>query len=267
MHVRTAMSSALGAVLLAGLVGAVPALAAVPANDTAGGAVAISSLPFSDTVDVSQATTDADDAELNSQCGAPVTDNSVWYTFTPGADVQGIVVDVSSSDFSAGALIAEPDGSGGWFVDACGPGATGTTVFEGVTYRILAFSDTPGAPASTLRISVDAATVPSVDVTVNPKGKVDRFGNALISGTYTCSGGDFFSLSSSLKQSVGRFAVLGDGYYDGDCDGSSHPWSAVVVPNNGKFAGGKAASFTYAFSCGVISCAESYKEQSIRLSR
>jgi hypothetical protein len=267
MHVRTTLSAAVGAVLVAGLVGASPALAAAPANDTAGGAVDIQSLPFSATVDVSQATTDADDAALNAQCGAPVTNNSVWYTFTPGSGVEGIVVNVSDSDFSAGALIAEPDGAGGWVVDACGPGATGTPVVEGVTYRILAFSDTPGAPAETLQISVDTATVPAVELTVNPKGKVDRQGNALISGTYTCSGGDFFSLSSSLKQSVGRFAVLGDGYYDGDCDGSSHPWSAFVVPYNGKFAGGKAASFTYAFSCGVISCVDTYQEQFVKLSK
>jgi hypothetical protein len=267
MRVRTTLASGLGAVLVAGLAGATPALAAAPANDSAGGAVLISSLPFSATVDVTDATTDTDDASLNAQCGAPVTEHSVWYTFTPGTGVEGIVVDISSSDFSAGAIIAEPDGNGGWLVDACGPGATGAPVTEGVEYRILAFSDTAGAPAHTLQISVDTATVPAVDVTVSPKGKVDRNGNATLTGTYTCSGGDFFSLSSSLKQSVGRFAILGDGYYDGACDGASHAWSATVVPYNGKFAGGKAASFTYAFSCGVISCVDTYKEQPVKLTK
>ena len=144
---------------------------------------------------------------------------------------------------------------------------TGIPVVAGTPYAILAFSDTPGVTGGTLRLSVSAASVPTVDVTVSLKGKVDRNGNAILSGTYTCSGGDFFSLSSSLKQAVGRFAVLGDGYYDGACDGAKHAWSAMVVPYNGKFAGGKAASFTYAFSCGALFCSDSYREQVVKLSK
>jgi hypothetical protein len=264
---RKRISTALCVAAVAAVVGAAPALAAAPSNDVRGGATTISALPFSDTVDTSQATTDADDAALNAQCGAPVTNGSVWYAYTPPAGVDGVVVDVSSSSFSAGALIAEPDGSGGWLVDGCGPGTTGVPVVAGTPYLILAFSDTPGVTGGTLRISVTQATVPTVDVTVNPKGRVDKYGNALLTGTYTCTGGDFFSLSSSLKQAVGRFAIQGDGYYDGSCDGASHAWSASVVPYNGKFAGGKSASFTYAFSCGALFCGDSYKEQTVKLSK
>ena len=109
--------------------------------------------------------------------------------------------------------------------------------------------------------------MPELSLTVNPRGKVDKYGNALISGSYTCTGGDFVDLFTSLRQPVGRFAIQGDGYSGGACDGAAHSWTAVVVPYNGKFAGGKAASFTFAFSCGKVFCADSYVEQSVRLSR
>jgi hypothetical protein len=244
-----------------------PAMAAAPGNDVRSGAKAVGALPFSDTVDTSQATTDADDAGLNAQCGAPATNGSVWYSYTAPSGIDGIVVDISASSFSAGAIIAEPDGNGGWLVDACGPGATGTPVVAGTQYLIVAFSDTPGVTGGTLRLTVDEATVPSMDVTVNPKGKVDRNGNAIISGSYTCTGADYISVAETVKQAVGRFAVIGDGYVEGPCDGTTQSWSTLVVPANGKFAGGKAASVTYAFGCGPVFCSDSYKEQAVKLSR
>ena len=56
----------------------------------------IGSVPFSQTLDTSQATTDADEAQLNALCGAPRTDASVWYQVTATAS-GGMVVDVSRS--------------------------------------------------------------------------------------------------------------------------------------------------------------------------
>lgn len=267
MHVRKRLSLALCLTAVVATWSASPALAAAPGNDTKGSATTIGALPYNDTVDTTQATTDADDVLFNAPCGAPATNGSVWYSYTAPAGIDGIVVDISQSSFSAGAIIAEPDGAGGWVVDACGPGVTGTPVVEGVQYLIVAFSDTPGVTGGTLRLTVDEATVPSMDVTVNPRGKVDKSGNALISGTYTCSGADFITISESLKQSVGRFAIFGDGFSDGPCDDVQHAWSAVVVPVNGKFAGGKAASVTFAFGCGAVFCSESYKEQPVKLSK
>jgi hypothetical protein len=245
------------------------ALAAAPSNDTAAGATVIGTIPFGTTIDTSDATTDADDAALNEHCGAPATNGSVWFTWTAPAGVDGLQVDVSASSFSAGALIAEPDGVGGWLVDACGPGVTGTQVVEGVTYRILAFSDTPGVTGGQLSIQVAPAAVPTLSLTVNPRGKVDRYGNALLSGSYVCADGDGVWLDAFLKQPVGRFAVSGYGSSNDEllCDGVSRAWSAVVVPDNGKFAGGKAATFTFAFTCGSVFCAETYTEQLVRLSR
>lgn len=264
---RTQLAAVLATGALVSSWAATPALAAAPSNDLRSGATPVTALPFSEVVDTSEASTDADDAELNAQCGAPVTNGSVWYAWTAPADVDALVVDVSQSSFSAGAIIAESDGLGGWYVVACGPGATGTTVVAGRDYQVLAFSDTPGVTGGSLAITLSEENFPEVDLTVNPKGKVDRYGNALISGTITCSGANFADLWVSLKQSVGRFAILGDGFASGTCDGTTQPWEAVVVPYNGKFAGGKAASFTYLFACGNALCSESYREQTVRLSK
>src|SRR5688500_14132605 len=93
-----AMALALGA---AGI-SAPAALAAPPGNDTFGGATP-ATLGFSEVLDTTEATTDADDAQLNASCGAPATDASVWYSFA-GSDT-GVVVDVSQSDYPAGVLV------------------------------------------------------------------------------------------------------------------------------------------------------------------
>src|SRR6266568_485749 len=91
------------ALLLSTLAVSAPtALAAPPLNDTFAKATA-AAIGFSETLDTTEATTDSDDAQLNASCGAPATDASVWYVLQ-GSD-QGVVVDVSQSNYSAGVLV------------------------------------------------------------------------------------------------------------------------------------------------------------------
>lgn len=241
--------------------------AAPPGNDTFSGATTIGSLPFDQTLDTSSATTDGDDADLNAQCGAPVTERSVWYSYTPAAD-GGLVLDVSNSGYSAGLIVAE-GGPGNWYVDTCGPGSVATAVSAGTTYSILAFSDTAGVTGGQLVFHAEAAPPPpTLSLTVNKTGTVDRSGNALISGTLTCTNADFTDIEADLTQPVGRFSVSGTGdSADVTCDGTAQPWSAVVTPYNGKFAGGKSVSFTYAFGCGEVFCSDSFATQNVKLSK
>ena len=241
--------------------------AGAPPNDTVGGATVISSLPFNDAVDVTHATTDSNDAQLNAQCGAPATDNSIWYKYTATGNEGGVVVDVSQSDFSSGVIIAE-GGPGNWSVDSCGPGATGTPVFAGVTYYILAFNDTPGQTGGFIRINVQAQPLPTLSLTVNRTGKVDKFGNATVGGTATCTNANGVQIQVSLTQAVGRFSIQGAGFSGvTTCDGTAQPWSAQVAPSNGKFAGGKSASLTFAFSCGNFFCSDTFSTNAVKLSK
>ena len=66
-------------VALASMGLAAPVLAAAPGSDVYSGRTVIAAVPFSDSMDTTEATTDADDAEANAGCGAPATDASVWY--------------------------------------------------------------------------------------------------------------------------------------------------------------------------------------------
>src|ERR671913_1642919 len=134
---------------------AAPALAAPPSNDTYAGRTIVASVPFTQTLDTTEATTDADDVELNAQCGAPATDASVWYQVTAQAD-GGLVVDVSESSFSAGAIVATGS-PGNWTVVTCGPGAVGWTAVAGETYTILVFDDQGdgGGNGGVLNVTID----------------------------------------------------------------------------------------------------------------
>jgi len=258
------------AVAVSMTVGLTSAMAAPPSNDTFSGAT-VAGLGFTQDLDTTQATTDADDANANAFCGAPATDASVWYSYTAATD-GGVVVDVSSSNYSAGVIVVS--GSPGAFsLEACGPGATSFFATAGTTYHVIAFDDQfdGGGNGGALHIQfAEAPPPPTVEVTVNPTGYVNaKTGVATISGTITCTNADFVDMFAQLTQRIGvRATVLGFGgiFSDGSaCTGSPQPWTSDVFPDGGKFAGGKSASFTIAFACGPFMCADSFVEQTVKL--
>ena len=244
-----------------------PALAAPPANDTFGGATLVTT-GFSELIDTTEATTDADDAQLNSSCGAPATDASVWYALE-GSD-SGVVVDVSQSDYTAGVAVGVGT-QGNLQLVTCGPGAVAFFAAAGETYYVLAFDDQLDGVGSGGNLSISFNEIPpppTVDITVNRFGTVNsQTGVATISGMYTCTDGDFIDVFVDARQNVGRFAILGTGgFFDfGTCDGTAHTWSADVFPQNGKFKGGKALTLTFAFSCGAFECGAGFAEQTVQL--
>ena len=148
---------------------AASALAAAPSNDTFSGATPVA-IGFSEILDTSEATTDSDDAQLNSSCGAPATDASVWYSLT-GSD-SGVVVDVSGSNYSAGVLVGTGT-QGNLTTVACGPGTVGFFAAAGTTYYVLAIDDQQdgGGNGGMLNIFFNPVPPPpTVDFTVNPTG-------------------------------------------------------------------------------------------------
>jgi Family of unknown function (DUF6299) len=247
---------------------ALPALAAPPSNDTIGGAT-VASLGFSQELDTTQATTDTDDFELNLSCGAQATDASVWYSFTAAAD-GSVVVDVRGSSYSASVLVAAGTPGSLGFV-ACGPGKVAFTAVAGTTYYILAVDDQGdgGGNGGTLRISFfTPPPPPTMDITVDPFGRVDlQTGVASLSGTYACSNADLVDVSVQARQALPRSVIVGSGFFRafGTCDGTAHPWSATIVPESGKFVGGKAMTLTFAFSCGEFDCVPDSVERTVIL--
>jgi len=243
------------------------ALAAPPTNDTFANAMPVA-LGFSEVLDTTEATTDADDAQLNELCGAPATDASVWYVLD-GADA-GVVVDVSQSDYSAGVLVGTGS-QGSLEIVACGPGTVGFVAAAGTTYYVLAIDDQSDGAGNGGSLSIsfnEAPPPPTVDIAVNRFGNFNAHtGIATISGAYTCTNGDLIDVFVDANQRVGRGSVFGSGFFSdsGTCDGAPHTWSAEVFPFNGRFAGGKTLTLTFAFSCGPFECAEGFVEQTVQL--
>lgn len=244
-----------------------PAFAAAPANDTYGGRVTVGALPYTATLDTSEATADADDADINAGCGAPATDASVWYQVTAATDT-GLVADVSSSSYSAGAIVATGS-PGAWNVLACAPGTVGWSAVAGETYTILVIDDQldGGGNGGTLNLTIDTTPPPpSVHITVDPVAKFFKDGSALVSGTVNCTGqADFAFVDTFLSQKVGRFIISGESATDIACDGVTRPWSVQVVASNGVFKGGKAATVTFTLACGTFDCGFDFVERTVLL--
>jgi len=258
--------------MVASLVAASPVLAAAPGNDLYSGRTVIGALPFFETIDTTEATTDADDVEANPPltCGAPATDASVWYEFTAATDAE-LLVDLSGSDYSTGVIVAT--GSPGSFaLVTCGPGVAFFPVIAGETYAILAFDyqGDGGGNGGTLQIMLDEIPPPpDVVVTVDPMGTFNAStGSATVSGTITCTGlADKGFIDVQLRQTVGRIVISGNGFASFTCDGTTQPWSAEVFSESGLFKGGKASSVTFAGACSRFGCDDDVVERVVQLRR
>ena len=150
-----------------GFVGTASA-AAPPPNDLIDGATVVSALPFVQTLDTTGATTDANDAQVDLTCGAPATNNSVWYKFKAGPSDTLLAVDTSGSTFSSGVIIAT-GAPGALTTQTCGPVTVNLATTSGTTYYILAFDDT--GSGGTLHISIHGPA---------PAPANDRIGHAAV---------------------------------------------------------------------------------------
>jgi hypothetical protein len=242
------------------------AAAAPPSNDTFGGATPVT-LGFSEELDTSEATTDADDAQLNTPSCTPATDASVWYAFTSPVDAQ-VSVFISGSSYDAEVLVGVGT-QGNLEGVACGHGVT-FLADGGVTYYVLAVDDQTdgGGNGGILRIAFVGAPTPTADVTVDPVGRFDSpTGVATITGTYMCTAADSVLVSGFLQQNRGRFTVVGSFNFvdEGTCDGTTRRWSFEVVPENGTFTGGKASAIVFVNVCGPFQCFSDLDERTVQL--
>ena len=263
---RSTLSAATAGLLLLPVMATAAAAAPAP-NDTAATATVISSLPTAISQDTTGATTDATDAALNADCGAPFTNASVWFTYTAPAD-GGVVADMSASSYSGGFIVTEGDPSAGALV-ACGPTTVGFATTAGQTYYVVAFSDT-ATVGGQLEVTFDVAPpAPEVNLTVNPKGTAYKDGSAKLTGTYSCTNADDFAsdIEGTLTQRVGRVKISGFFFVNPiQCDGATHTWEGIVVSDTGLFRGGKGATVAFGFACGVLECSLGYAEQTVQLS-
>jgi hypothetical protein len=253
--------SAMGLLPLA----ASPASAAPPGNDEAAGAVV---LHLGDRVvqDTSEATTTPQDAELNTNCGAPATNASVWYRYSPDAD-RMVLLDVTASDYSSGILVFAGSPTADALV-TCGPGVVALPAQAGETYTIMVFSDTAVNGGNLVLSLQTAPPPPRVHVSVATRGVAFRGGAARLHGTYTCTNSDFATVGGTLRQRAGRLKIQA-AFNDEEirCDGRRHHWSALAISPVGTYAPGPALAKVRIDACGTFVCRHDRTKRNIHLAR
>ncbi len=136
MRTRLRWSAVVTLPLLSILAGVAPALAAPPSNDDFDSATIITVLPFSDIVDTSEATVAPDDPGVS--CAFGTLSSTVWYSFTPAADMR-IRADVSASNYFN--VVAAYTGTRGALTEVgCASPFLTIDVSAGVTYRFMDFT-------------------------------------------------------------------------------------------------------------------------------
>jgi hypothetical protein len=214
-----------------------------PANDDITNSTVIPSLPFTDAVDMTTATTASDDPD----CGAP----TLWYSFTAPSDM-GVGVNLQLDTLRELPHASVYSGTPGnlsqitcysWsdVEDMNFAAAAGTTYYimvAGPVFRFdpfidLTFYETTLPPH--VGIAVDDTS------TVNPKTGV-----ANVSGTIACSPVNKEGLVTSLtvegvlSQKVGRQTFQASFALTGTCSAPLIPWTATATSSQGLFVGGKA---------------------------
>jgi hypothetical protein len=203
--------------------------------------------------DTTEATTNAGDDALNANCGAPATNASVWYTYTPSVK-RNVVLDATASSYSAGLMVF----NGSPIADSlitCGPGEVGLRALAGTTYYVMAFSDTPDVNGGNLVLTLQNAPTPRVHVTLAKRGVAFHGGAAKLHGTYSCTHAESFAeISAHLLQRAGRLKIQANSSTGIRCDGTRHHWSSRLVSPVGTYARGKGVAKVRITSCGLLQC-------------
>jgi hypothetical protein len=249
---RVAVALLMGSLLLLSPAGA----QAQPPNDDRTNATIIPSLPFTDAVNTTDATTAPDDPDCEGN--GP----TVWYEFTP--DATGFVVaHTFGSDYDT-TLSVYIEEAGGLTQLACNDDyidLQSLVLFEataGTTYFLMAGSFASG-PGGNLTLTVEESEPPLVlDLALSPKGSVTpKTGLVTVRGTVLCSTpATVFDVFGSLEQRKGRVFIRADFFTDSfECTPPETAWSATTTNATGLFTSGKArVLFVEAGACNDVTC-------------
>jgi hypothetical protein len=248
-----------------------PVQAAAPNNDEAGDALTIASVPYTTTLNTSEATVGPED----SGCGLA----TVWYAFTPDTDGT-YAFDTVGSDYDT--TLAVLEGSpGSLSVLACNDDALGLLsalllqLQGGTTYYIEAGtccgSGEVGQVGSggMLVLNVGPEHSPfSVELAVDRQATIGSTpGTAIISGTVTCNQPGFVDIYGDLRQKQGLNVVRGDFYASSTCSSTPTAWTATVDAGSRVFLPKKATVNAQAYGCDPFTCDSTSLSEIVRLTR
>jgi hypothetical protein len=270
-HARWVLPVALlvGSLLLLSPAGA----QAQPPNDDRTDATIIPSLPFTDAVDTTDATTAPDDPD----CAG--NGPTVWYEFTPDA-TGWVFADTSGSDYDTTLSIYVEEAGGltqlacqdDFFDEVDGEFEPQARVrFEataGTTYFLMVGSSASGL-GGRLTLTATETEAPLVfDVALSPNSSVaPKTGLVTVRGTVRCNTPAFYFIGGILEQRQGRIFIRADFYAEGlECTPPQTAWSAPTSNATGLFTGGKATvSSVFASACNSWSCADVFIEEPVTI--
>jgi hypothetical protein len=243
--------------LLAGLLVLLPtpAAAAPPANDDVSAATAVGALPFSDTVDTSEATAAAGDLD----CSGLEDTHTVWYTITPQTDV--VLGLRTTPQFPEHVFTSVGTGQPGSlsFLQCSSLDTQTLNATAGTTYFIQ-ISSAGEDPGGLVTFSVERVQPVSVFLDLRQTGRIDQAtGTVTVGGTLWCS----------RRLPAGAEVVVQGTLSQGDASGVLVPfhsavgcpsrtrlrWQATVQVLAGAFAPGTATLTATAFACDEFTCA------------
>ena len=182
-----------------------------PANDNLTNAEVITSIPFSTTVDLSDATNEANEPQF---CG--FMPNTIWYSFTPTETIK-LKVDTSSSPISTNVNIYRATGNGFpdlQFIQCSGFGGTATLLAEaGATYYFQAggFGQAGAIQLNLTEMAAISGRVTDAVTGAPLPGDIEPFATAHL--YRICGDGCLDFVNSQNTDSQGRFVF--DSYYYG----------------------------------------------------
>lgn len=247
---------------------AAPAAAAPPTNDAIASATAVTTLPFADSLDTTEATRSSDEP-----FGCFDADATVWYAFTPASDTF-VEFNTLGSDYDTTLEVYEGEPTDETLLTcnddvfeslqsrALFDAAAGTTYYvmvgalgEAGQLELAAFQ-TVSPPPVALSLTLDGGRV------VDPPNRT-----AYLTGTISCENADFVDVFGELEQRVGRVIISGYGGEFLPCEGGPVPFELRIEGDNGLFVPGRADAFVSAFACNDFECGDVSVEQEVRLRR
>jgi hypothetical protein len=255
------------AALVAGVALAVvsvsPALAAAPPNDDMASPTVIGSIPYTVTIDTTEATTSADDPGY---CFGPElgTDPAtVWFEYTATA-TGPLGATTFGSDYDTTLYIGIRDASGHFAQIACGDdsrnlqSAVRFDATAGTTYLfVVGTSPFAGVNGGSLTFNLDVGPpMQVVDVTLDPAGTLSHK-QVIFHGTVSCSAPTTFQsvVTVELDQGFGRKAADYIGFADiTACPGTNIPFDVVLDQQVGKVHAGAVTLQVIFAACNDFEC-------------
>lgn len=242
------------ALALLGVHGGV-ALAGAPANDDVANAVDVPSLPFTHSVDITEATPAPEDL----QCGTLPGDHTVWYRFTPSSDARiGIHIDSEVQELSMSIFAGSP---GSLIMLYCSYSYDNALdVHTGTTYYVQ-LATCCGAAGGPVTITMQEVQGLTTELRVVPSGQIGGTGLVEIRGRVRCDrqtpAGSQLVVQGTLTQGD-TDGWLVPVHFSNGCSEHWMSWSTTVQLLSGSgFEAGKAALRATVFACGEFdTCAE-----------